>query len=135
MNFQINQTISGAQLSKFELIKNYLGYRIYALEEDYSYIIAIDNNNLICGCFEFHDNDDGLQLAHMYVVKSLKRKGVGSAIMQEAVNMWGDFKLPSPDRNRTYHYIENGLSFIHHCFDNKILTEPPFLRPEEYVVS
>jgi len=135
MDFQINQIITENELRKFEFIRIFLDYKLYVLNEDYTYIIAIDKSSLICGCFEFHETDEGFQLAHMHVVGSLKGQGIGSEIMKEAVDMWEIFDLPSTDRSRTYHYIENGLRFIHHCFDIGILTEPTFTRPEEYVIS
>ncbi len=134
MDYQINQIISPEELSDFELLKKFEEYDLYVIYEDYSYIIAINDQNLICGCFEFHETEENMQLAHMHVVESLKGQGIGSEIMKEAVSIWDYFELPSTDKSNTYYYIENGLSFIHHCFDNGILTEPPFVRPEDFVI-
>jgi drug/metabolite transporter (DMT)-like permease len=54
---------------------------------------------------------------------------LGALVFAEPVDIWVVFKLPSTDNNKTYYYIENGLTFIQSCFEDKILTEPPFKEP------
>lgn len=85
---------------------------------------------MICSCFEFHEREDGIQLAHMHTLKSLKGQGIGKQILREAVNIYTVFDLPSTDNSQIYYFIEDGYGWIQHCFDIRILTEPPFKRPE-----
>ncbi|MBN2236292.1 MAG: hypothetical protein JW729_01960 [Bacteroidales bacterium] len=129
MNLEIGKTMTSSQLQECEHISTYGVYDIYFLSEDISFLFAIDSANLICSCFEFHDREDGMQLAHMHTMAHLKRQGIGKAIMKEAVDIWTTFELPSTDNNHTYYYIENGLSFIQSCFEDGILTDPPFEEP------
>jgi len=129
MNLEIGKTLTGSQLLKCENLKSFGNYEIYFLNEDVSFIFAIDNSNLICSCFEFHDREDGIQLAHMYTQAKLKGQGIGKAIITEAVNVWGEFLLPSTNNDDIYYFIENGLGFIYSCFKDGILTHPPFKRP------
>lgn len=129
MNLEIGKTITARELQECEHIVQYGVYEIYWLNEDISFLFAIDNTNLICSCFEFHEREDGMQLAHMYTMTNLKDQGIGKAIMREAVGIWADFELPSTDNNNTYYYIGNGLRFIQSCFKDDIISDPPFKEP------
>lgn len=134
MNLEIYKTLTTKELNECEYISTFDIYKIYVYYGYETFLIAINNSNLICGCFEFHEIEDGYQLAHMYVIPTLKGKGIGKTIISEAVKLFETFRLPSTNSNDTYYYIEDGLGFIHSCFDDGILVEPPFKRPEEYVV-
>lgn len=129
MNLKIGKTMTATELQECEHIATFGVYEIYLLNEDISFLFAIDNANLICSCFEFVDREDGMQLAHMHTMTHLKRQGIGKAIMKEAVDIWTAFELPSTDNHNTYYYIENGLNFIQSCFEDGILTDPPFEEP------
>jgi GNAT superfamily N-acetyltransferase len=130
MDLEIGKILTSSQLDELELISTHGSYEIYWQDEDPSFILAIDNTNLICGCFEFHDREDGTQLAHMYVLKNHQGKGIGKSIIAQAVDIWKDFELPSTNNEDTYYFIEDGYGFINHCFDEGILSDPPFTRPE-----
>lgn len=130
MNLEIGQTLSANELKKFEHLSTFGAYELYVLYEDFTFLVAIDAGNLICGCFEFHEREEGMILAHMYVLKHLQSQGIGKAIIAEAVSLWDCFELPSTNPDDTYYYIEDGLPFIRECFEKRILTEPPFKRPE-----
>lgn len=130
MNLEIGKTITPAELGECEHITAFGVYEIYLLNEDISYLFAIDNNNLICSCFEFHEKEDRMQLAHMHTLPNLKGQGIGKQILREAVKIYDEFELPSTDRNQIYYFIEDGYGWTQHCFDIGILTEPPFKRPE-----
>lgn len=93
-------------------------------------MVAINQENLVCGCFEFHELEDGFQLAHMYVLEKLKGQGIGKAIMREAVDIWTEFELPSTNNDDNYYYIEDGYNFIISCFKDGILSEPKFKNPD-----
>ena len=134
MNLEIGKILTDNELVDCEHFNTFGNFDIYIHYSCDTFIFAVDNHNLICGCFEFHEGEDCCQLAHMHVLSTLKRKGIGKAIISEAVDLWGVFLLPSTNSEDTYHYIENGLSFIHSCFDCGILTDPPFMRPDSYVV-
>lgn len=129
MNLEIGKTITSSQLYECEHISTFGVYEIYLLNEDISFLFAIDNADLICSCFEFHEKEYYMQLAHMDTISHLKRQGIGKAIMKEAVGIWPVFELPSTDYDRTYYFIEDGLSFIQSCFKDGILTAPPFKEP------
>jgi hypothetical protein len=126
---QINQTLSATKLNECHPISTFGNYKIYQADEDVQYLFAIDNNNLICSCFEFVEYEDYVQLAHMYTVDSLKGQGIGKQILREAVGIYNTFALPSRNTNHTYYFIEDGLGWIEHCFDIGILTYPSFRRP------
>ena len=126
---QINQTLSATKLNECHPISTFGNYKIYQADEDVQYLFAIDNNNLICSCFEFVEYEDYVQLAHMYTVDSLKGQGIGKQILTEAVGIYNTFALPSRNTNHTYYFIEDGLGWIEHCFDIGILTYPSFRRP------
>lgn len=126
---QINQTLSATKLNECHPISTFGNYKIYQADEDVQYLFAIDNNNLICSCFEFVEYEDYVQLAHMYTVDSLKGQGIGKQILREAVGIYNAFALPSRNTNHTYYFIEDGLGWIEHCFDIGILTYPSFRRP------
>lgn len=130
MNLEIGKTITSSQLNECEHISTFGVYEIYLLNEDISFLFAIDKANLICSCFEFVDREDGMLLAHMHTLKSLKGQGIGKQILREAVNIYTVFDLPSTDNSQIYYFIEDGFGWIQHCFDIGILTEPPFKRPE-----
>jgi GNAT superfamily N-acetyltransferase len=131
MDPKIGITLTQAMLHNYEHFSTFKTYEIYMLEEDVSFLIAIDKDNLVCGCFEFHEIEDGIQLAHMYVLPQLKGQGIGKAILKEAVEFWISFELPSTNNNDTYYYIENGYDFIISCFKEGILSEPNFKNPEK----
>jgi GNAT superfamily N-acetyltransferase len=126
---QINQTLSATKLNECHPISTFGNYKIYQADEDVQYLFAIDNNILICSCFEFVEYEDYVQLAHMYTVDSLKGQGIGKQILREAVGIYNTFALPSRNTNHTYYFIEDGLGWIEHCFDMGILTYPSFRRP------
>jgi GNAT superfamily N-acetyltransferase len=126
---QINQTLSPTKLNECHPISTFGNYKIYQADEDVQYLFAIDNNILICSCFEFVEYEDYVQLAHMYTVDSLKGQGIGKQILREAVGIYNTFALPSRNTNHTYYFIEDGLGWIEHCFDMGILTYPSFRRP------
>jgi len=130
MNLEIGNTLTTTKLNKFELLTTFGSYRIFLLNQDPLFIIAVDPANLICGCFDFPETEEGIQLAHMYVLGHLKGQRIGTAILTEAVNLWTVFILPSTNKNDTYYFIGNGYGFIQSCFDRGVLTEPPFKRPE-----
>ncbi len=129
MDLKIGKTITATELKECEHISQFGAYEIYLLNEDISFLFAIDSTNLICSCFEFHNGEDKMQLAHMYTLPNLKGHGLGKQILREAVNIYTDFDLPSEDKNQTYYFIEDGLGWTRHCFDIGILTQPPFRRP------
>ncbi len=128
MDLKIGITITPQQLKECEHISTFGAYDIYLLNEDISFLFAIDNANLICSCFEFVNGEDRMQLAHMYTLDNLQGLGIGKQILREAVNIWTVFDLPSEDTNQTYYFIDNGLGWTRHCFDIGILTQPPFRR-------
>lgn len=66
----------------------------------------------------------------MYVCAKSQGKGIGKAIIQEAVKIWTSFKLPSTNMNDNYYYIEDGLGFIQDCFEKEILKSPTFKFPD-----
>jgi GNAT superfamily N-acetyltransferase len=129
MDLKIGKTITATELQECEHIAQFGVYEIYLLNEDVTFLFAIDNVNLICSCFEFHETEEGMQLAHMYTLKNLQGQGVGKQILREAVSLWTVFKLPSIDTNRTYYFIEDGIGWTRHCFEIGILSQPPFNRP------
>src|ERR1035437_6862242 len=117
MILEINKTLTNSEISQCEYLSSHSLYKLYVYYGYETFIIAIDNSNLICGCFEFCESDEGCQLAHMNVLKSLKRNGIGTAIISEAIQLFDCFELPSTNSDDMYYYIDNGLNFIHHCFD------------------
>lgn len=129
MNLEIGKTITLSQLQECEHISTFGVYEIYLLNEDISFLFAIDKANLICSCFEFVERYDGLLLAHMHTLEKLKGNGIGKTILQEAVNIYTEFNLP-PTSDGVYYFIEDGYGWIQKRFDDKTLTEPPFIRPE-----
>ena len=130
MNLEIGKTITTDELSECEEITTFGVYKIFLLNEEPSFLFAIDNANLICSCFEFSSNEEnGMQLAHMYTLPTLKGQGIGKQILREAVNIWSVFELPSISLDNTYYFIEDGLGWTRHCFDIGILKQPPFKRP------
>jgi hypothetical protein len=72
MEPSIGKTLSEEDKSKYQFCSNYGSYEIYLLEEDISFLVAINKENLVCGCFEFQELYEGLQLAHMYALEKLK---------------------------------------------------------------
>jgi len=130
MNLKIGKNITASELEACEHISTFGVYEIYFLNEDISFLFAIDNSNVICSCFEFVDRENGMQLAHMYTLPNLKGQGIGKQILKEAVKIYDVFELPSTDTNQIYYFIEDGYGWTQHCFDIGILTEPPFKRPE-----
>jgi|GEM_PF-1603192 len=129
MNLKIGQILTATEFQGCELIATFGAYQIYLLERDISFLFAVDRNNLICSCFEFTNTEDGMQLAHMNTLPNLQGQGIGSQILKEAISLWTVFELPSIDTDQTYYFIEMGLPWIRHCFDNGILKQPPFKRP------
>ncbi len=129
MNLKIGKVITATELNECEHISQFGDYEIYLLNEDVSFLFAIDKANLICSCFEFTNTEDGMQLAHMYTLPNLQGQGVGKQILREAISIWTVFELPSEDTNQTYYFIEDGLGWTRHCFDIGILKQPPFIRP------
>ena len=129
MDFQIDQIVTDTEISQIEFLINFNNYRIFVIEKDYYCILAINHDNLICGCFEFHQSDDEMQLAHMYVSENHQRRGIGKAIIKQAVEILGSFLLPSNNSRNTYYYIEFGYSFIVSCFEDGILKSPAFRHP------
>ena len=129
MDLKIGKIITATELQECEHIAQFGVYEIYLLNEDISFLFAIDNANLICSCFEFATLEDGMQLAHMYTLKNLKGQGIGKQILREAVALWTVFELPSRDTSQLYYFNDIGLPWTMHCFDIGILTEPPFKRP------
>jgi GNAT superfamily N-acetyltransferase len=130
MDPQVGIKLSEEVLKNYQYCSTFKTYSIYILEEDVSFLIAIDKTNLVCGCFEFTETEDGMQLAHMNVITELKGQGIGKAILREAVDFWGSFELPSTNSSDTYYYIENGYNFILSCFNDGILSEPNFKNPD-----
>lgn len=129
MYLEIGRTLTLAQLGQCEHISSFGVFEIYLLDEEISFLFAVDNSNLICSCFEFVEREDVMQLAHMHTLSNLKGKGIGKQILKEAVSIWNVFELPSIDNSQTYYFIEDGYGWTNHCFDIGILTEPPFKRP------
>ena len=129
MILDIGKTISASELIKLEHLSSFSNYEIYWLNEDPSFIIAIDNTNLICSCFEFVYRDDGFLLAHMHTLSNLKGLGIGKTILQEAVKCFIEFNLP-PTSDGVYYFIDDGYGWIQKRFNDGTLTEPPFIRPE-----
>lgn len=134
MCIEVDKYLTSIEQNKCKLISDLDIYKIYIYYGYDTFIIAVDRTNLILGCFVFFESDENYQLAHMCVSKQLQRQGIGKAIMKGAVEEWSYFKLPSLNRRDKYHYNENGLQFIHHCFNKEILKTPPFSRPTEYVM-
>ncbi len=66
---------------------------------------------------------------YMHTLEKLKGNGIGKTILQEAVNIYTEFNLP-PTSDGVYYFIEDGYGWIQKRFDDKTLTEPPFIRPE-----
>ena len=129
MNLEIGKTLTLEELGQCEHISSFGVFEIYLINEDISFLFAINNDNLICSCFEFVENEDGMQVAHMHTLGNLKGQGIGKQILREAVSIWEVFELPSTDNSQTYYFIEDGYGWTQHCFDIEILTEPPFKRP------
>lgn len=129
MIIEIGKTITTDDLIACEHLKAFEVYEIYRLDGYETYFFAIDNSQQICGFIQFTEIDDEWQAAHAHTLETLKRKGIGTALMIEAVEYFHSFELPSTDTNASYYYIENGLSYVNRCFDKGILTDPPFKRP------
>jgi len=129
MDLQIGKILIESELDKCEHITTFGTYEIYLLNEEVSFLFAINNRNLICSCFEFASTYDGMQLAHMYTLEPLKGQGIGKLILREAVKLWTVFDLPSEDTSQRYYFIEDGLGWTRHCFDIGILSQPPFKQP------
>ncbi len=106
-------------------------YRIYWTNEGNVNFFALDANFVICGLFEFIDHEDDTQLAHMNVLQQHQGNGIGKEIMRQAVEIYSFFKLPSKNKSDMYHFENDGLPFIRRCFDDGILTSPPFEHPDE----
>lgn len=134
MNFKIDTQLTSSEINNCDHISTFGLFKIYVCYDYETYLIAIDSNNVICGSFEFFEIDDEYQLAHMNVSDSLKRKGIGKALIREAISLFGTFELPSTNHRDTYYYIENGLAFIHSCFNCGLLNEPKFKRPGNVVI-
>lgn len=129
MDLEIGMILTASELNGFEHLSTFGKYEIYLQNEDILYIFAIDNKKLICSCFEFHNIEDGIQLAHMYTLPEFKGQKIGKEIIKNAVEIWNDFELPSTNNDDNYYYIEDGLGFIRSCFQDGILTEPKFKFP------
>ncbi|RLD57219.1 MAG: hypothetical protein DRJ01_14155 [Bacteroidetes bacterium] len=129
MILEIGRTISATDLKELEHLSSFGTYEIFWLNEDPSFIIAIDNANLICSCFEFVERYDGLLLAHMHTLSNLKGLGIGKTILIEAVKCFIEFNLP-PTSDEVYYFIEDGYGWIQKRFDDGTLKEPPFKRPD-----
>ena len=126
---EINEILSSTELNNCEYISTFGVYKIYQAIEDVEYLFAIDSNNLICSCFEFVEREDGYLLAHMHTIKSLKGQGIGKHILEEAVEIYDSFELPSTNRNDIYYFIEDGYSWILRRFEDGTLSFPKFIRP------
>lgn len=129
MNLEIGKTLTSGQLEQCDFISKFGVFEIYLLFEDISFLFAVNNHKLICSCFEFIENDNIVQLAHMHTLSNFKGNGIGKHILREAVSIWDVFELPSTDKSHTYYFVEDGYGWTQHCFDIGILTEPPFKRP------
>ncbi|MCQ9640144.1 GNAT family N-acetyltransferase [Chryseobacterium sp. WG14] len=110
MDPQLGTILSKALLDNSNFLSTYKEeYKIYLYTNDLLFLIAIDESNLVCGCFEFtqieHEDEDKIQLAHMYVYEGFKGLGIGKAILKEAVNLWNIFELPSKNRIMKIHTI------------------------------
>lgn len=134
MLLEINKTLTNSEISQCEYLSSYGLYQLYVYYDYETFLIAVDDSNLICGCFEFSESEGIYKLAHMNVIKSLKRNGIGTAIISKAIELFEWFELPSTNSDDMYYYIDDGLNFIHHCFDIGVLKEPPFVRPDYVVI-
>jgi GNAT superfamily N-acetyltransferase len=131
MILKLGGNLQQDQLIKFEFLTNYSGYRIYWTNDEESNFFALDKNNVICALFEFVDDVEFIQLAHMHVLEHHRGKGIGKEIMRQAVKIYPSFNLPSKDTTQKYYYIENGLRFIRRCFKDGILSSTAFVHPDE----
>lgn len=120
-----------ADTQNWEYLTHHLNFQIFYKDDVDPCFIAIDQNDIVRAIFEFVETDDGYQLAHMNVSQDYKGLGIGKAIIEEAVNLWSTFKLPSTDSRQNYYYIEDGLQFIISCFNHNILTTASFKHPLE----
>lgn len=127
---EIDKWLADEQVKELDFLTEYNAHRIFISYEDLIFILAIDDKNKICGCFEFHESEDGVQLAHMNVSENSQRQGIGKAIVSEAVELWTSFKLPTNNTGDYYHYIDYGLSFIQSCFADGTLKAPAFKYPQ-----
>lgn len=134
MDPKLGTVLPNTLVNNLDFLNIYKDYQIFIYMNDHSFLIALDQSQIVCGCFEFiqieYNEEYKYQLAHMYVHENHKRLGIGKAILREAVNLWNTFELPSNSSENTYYYIEHGYSFILSCFRDGILTEPNFKSPE-----
>jgi len=76
MEFEIDIQLQDTDKESLDFLTSYDAYELYVSNEDVTFILALNDKNIICGCFEFHDIDDQMQLAHMNVSEDHQRRGI-----------------------------------------------------------
>ncbi|MBA7557519.1 hypothetical protein ES705_50279 [subsurface metagenome] len=129
MHIKLSERLTKNQLNKLDCLSTINGINFYWLNDTDPEFYAINRDEIVIARFEFVQVDE-LQFAHMHVSQEYQNQGIGKEIMRHAVEIHGYFLLPSIDPNASYHYEGNGLQFIRSCFEDQILTSPPFEHPD-----
>lgn len=106
-------------------------------KKDFDSVRAYHNGQLV-GAFELTEVEEErfsfMRAYNLRVVSNYQRKGIGTELVRQAVEEFGDFKLPSLDHHSSSknldsdaYFTDDGRALFLHCLEEGIISENYFM--------